>query len=78
VSDCIPADRWSPDNRGAEIKKLADALTQRGEIVWLRVESLNPAGVGNSPKRAFVKSHNELISTIHFVRFSKWPHSGQR
>jgi hypothetical protein len=38
----IPTDRWSPDNRGAEIKKLADALTQRGEIVWLRVASLNP------------------------------------
>jgi len=40
----VPADRWLPDHRGAKIKKLANALAQCGEIGWLRVESLNPAG----------------------------------
>ena len=35
----IPVDHWRPENRSAEIKKLADALAQIGELAQLNVES---------------------------------------
>jgi len=35
----IPVDHWQPENRSAEIKKVADALAQIGELAQLNVES---------------------------------------
>lgn len=35
----IPVEHWQPENRSAEIKKLADALAQIGEVDGLKVES---------------------------------------
>jgi hypothetical protein len=35
----IPVDHWQPENRSAEIKKVADALAQIGEVDGLKVES---------------------------------------
>jgi hypothetical protein len=35
----IPVEHWRPENRSAEIKKLADALAQIGEVDGLKVES---------------------------------------
>jgi hypothetical protein len=35
----VPAEHWQPENRSAEIKKVADALAQIGEVDGLDVES---------------------------------------
>lgn len=35
----IPVEHWRPENQGAEIKKLADALAQIGELKDFKVES---------------------------------------
>jgi hypothetical protein len=35
----IPVEHWQPENRSAEIKKVADALAQIGELAQLNVES---------------------------------------
>ncbi|MGO8682115.1 MAG: hypothetical protein ACLPYZ_00740 [Limisphaerales bacterium] len=35
----IPLEHWQPENRSAEIKKVADALAQIGELGGLKVES---------------------------------------
>ena len=35
----IPIEHWQPENRSAEIKKVADALAQIGELAQLNVES---------------------------------------
>ena len=40
----IPVDHWRPENRSAEIKKLADALAQIGEVDGLKVESAQTVG----------------------------------
>lgn len=40
----IPVAHWRPENRSAEIKKLADALAQIGEVDGLKVESTRGIG----------------------------------
>jgi hypothetical protein len=61
----IPADHWSPSNRSAEIKNLADALAHLGEIGWLRVEPLHPAGAG------IPQSHCPVCGWIHDPGFTQ-------
>jgi hypothetical protein len=40
----IPAEHWRPENRSAEMKKMADALGQFGELDQFNVESSNSIG----------------------------------
>jgi hypothetical protein len=36
----IPVEHWQPENRNAEIKKVADALAKIGELAQLNIESI--------------------------------------
>jgi len=74
----IPADLWLPGHRGAKIKKLADALAQCGEIGWLRVESLNPAGQASQlstlnpePACGHPQSRCPICGWIHDAAFTQ-------